>query len=160
MARPGYGQRRHQRLTALIAAGDPATVTEPVVTDVLAGARGDQRKSDLRRLLLRFDVVADFTGAMRIYCRCRPAGVTPRGMIRLHDRGPGICAGEPLCFPMIPIWIAWQRSPGLSWTECCSAQRDSITSSWHAWSWRCTYLARDRAASVPSPQPRQPVGRS
>jgi len=54
--------------------------------EVLAGARTDQRESDLRRLLLRFellpfDVVADFDGAARLYRRCRRVGVTPRGMV-------------------------------------------------------------------------------
>ena len=52
--------------------------------EVLAGARDDAHESDLRRLLLRFellsfDPVADFDGAVRIYRRCRAAGVTPRG---------------------------------------------------------------------------------
>jgi hypothetical protein len=79
------GSAVDQRLTALIAADDPVAVTEPVMMEVLAGARSDQRESDLRRLLLRFhlvafDVVADFEGAARIYRRCRGAGVTPRGM--------------------------------------------------------------------------------
>jgi predicted nucleic acid-binding protein len=79
------GSAVDQRLTALITAGDPVAVTEPVVMEVLAGARGDQRESDLRRLLLRFhllrfEAVADFDGAARIYRRCRRAGVTPRGM--------------------------------------------------------------------------------
>src|SRR5262249_61564782 len=54
--------------------------------EVLAGARSDQREADLKRLLLRFnllrfDVVADFDGAVRIYRRCRRAGVTPRGLV-------------------------------------------------------------------------------
>jgi len=80
------GSAVDQRLTALIAADEPLAVTEPVVMEVLAGARSDQRESDLRRLLLRFelltfDVVADFDGAARIYRRCRSAGVTPRGMV-------------------------------------------------------------------------------
>lgn len=75
-----------QRLTALIAAGGPVAVTEPVIMEVLAGARSDQRETDLRRLLLRFellrfDVVADFDGAVRLYRRCRRVGVTPRGLI-------------------------------------------------------------------------------
>jgi len=75
-----------RRLTALIAAGGPVAVTEPVIMEVLAGARSDQRESDLRRLLLRFEllsfeVVADFDGAVRLYRRCRRAGVTPRGMV-------------------------------------------------------------------------------
>ncbi|MGH9072682.1 MAG: type II toxin-antitoxin system VapC family toxin, partial [Acidimicrobiales bacterium] len=60
--------------------------TEPVVMEVLAGARSDEREADLRRLLLRFDLhhfdaAADFDGAARIYRRCRRAGVTPRGMV-------------------------------------------------------------------------------
>lgn len=74
------------RLTQLISEGGPLAVTEPVVMEVLAGARSDERESDLRRLLLRFelirfDVAADFDGAVRVYRRCRAAGVTPRGMI-------------------------------------------------------------------------------
>jgi predicted nucleic acid-binding protein len=85
------GSAVDQRLTALItaggtAAGNSVAVTEPVMMEVLAGARSDQRESDLRRLLLRFhllrfEAVADFDGAARIYRRCRRAGVTPRGMV-------------------------------------------------------------------------------
>jgi predicted nucleic acid-binding protein len=75
-----------RRLSELIETDGPVVVTEPVVMEVLAGARDDQREADLRRLLLRFqllsfDAVADFDGAVRIYRRCRAAGVTPRGMV-------------------------------------------------------------------------------
>jgi len=74
------------RLTDLIAEGGPLAVTEPVVMEVLAGARSDARENDLRRLLLRFelaavDPTADFEAAARIYRRCRHTGVTPRGLI-------------------------------------------------------------------------------
>jgi predicted nucleic acid-binding protein len=74
------------RLTGLIAGDGRLAVTEPVITEVVAGARTDQRESDLRRLLgrfqlLRFDPVVDFDAAARIYRRCRGAGVTPRGMV-------------------------------------------------------------------------------
>ena len=80
------GSTVDRRLTALIAAGGPVAVTEPIIMEVLAGAHNDQRVSDLRRLLLRFellrfDVVADFDGAAHLYRRCRRAGVTPRGMV-------------------------------------------------------------------------------
>ncbi len=80
------GSAVDQRLTALIAANGLVAVTEPVIMEVLAGARSDRRESDLRRLLLRFellafDVVADFDGAARLYRNCRRAGVTPRGMV-------------------------------------------------------------------------------
>jgi predicted nucleic acid-binding protein len=74
------------RLSELIAADGPVAVTEPVIMEVLAGARDDACEADLRRLLLRFrllrfDAIADFDGAVRIYRRCRQAGVTPRGLI-------------------------------------------------------------------------------
>lgn len=75
-----------RRLTRLIAEDGPLAVTEPVVMEVLAGARTDQGESDLRRLLQRFellrvDIAADFHGAARIYRRCRRVGVTPRGLV-------------------------------------------------------------------------------
>ncbi|MDQ1616046.1 MAG: hypothetical protein QOJ60_1985 [Actinomycetota bacterium] len=74
------------RLTNLIAEDGPLAITDPVVMEVLAGARTDQREAELRRLLLRFellrlDVAADFHGAARIYRRCRREGITPRGLI-------------------------------------------------------------------------------
>ena len=75
-----------ERLTDLIATDGQLAVTEPVLMEVLAGARDDRRESELRRLLLRFellrfDPVADFESAARIYRRCRQVGVTPRGMV-------------------------------------------------------------------------------
>jgi predicted nucleic acid-binding protein len=81
----GTGSPVDRRLAELIETTGPIAVTEPVVMEVLAGARDDRREADLRRLLLRFellgfDAVADFDGAVRIYGRCRAAGVTPRGM--------------------------------------------------------------------------------
>jgi len=74
------------RLRDLIAADGPVAVTEPVIMEVLAGARSDAREADLRRLLLRFhlcqvDPAVDFEGAARIYRRCRQAGITPRGLV-------------------------------------------------------------------------------
>ena len=74
------------RVAELIDTGGELAVTEPVVMEVLAGARDDRREVDLRRLLLRFELLpldpaADFDGAVRIYRRCRAAGVTPRGMV-------------------------------------------------------------------------------
>ena len=70
----------------MIASEGPLSVTEPVIMEVLARARSDQRELDLRRLLsrftlLRFDAAADFDAAARIYRRCRGAGFTPRGMV-------------------------------------------------------------------------------
>jgi predicted nucleic acid-binding protein len=80
------GSPPHLRLKALIETGGPIAVTEPVIMEVLAGAREENREADLRRLLARFELlsfegVTDFDGAVRIYRRCRAAGVTPRGML-------------------------------------------------------------------------------
>jgi predicted nucleic acid-binding protein len=80
------GSPPHLRLKELIETGGPVAVTEPVVMEVLAGARDERRETELRRLLgrfelLNFDAVTDFDGAVTIYRRCRAAGVTPRGML-------------------------------------------------------------------------------
>lgn len=80
------GSPPDRRLRGLIEAGGPVAVTEPVVMEVLAGARDERREADLRRLLgrfelLSFDAVTDFDGAVTIYRRCRAAGVTARGML-------------------------------------------------------------------------------
>ncbi|MBW3555803.1 MAG: PIN domain nuclease [Actinobacteria bacterium] len=80
------GSAVDQRLTELIEGDGGVAVTEPVVMEVLAGARDDKRESELRQLLLRFDLlrfdpVVDFEAAARIYRRCRRVGVTPRGMV-------------------------------------------------------------------------------
>ena len=80
------GSRVDTRLTELIANTDDVSVTEPVIMELLAGARDDRREDDLRRLvqrfrLLQFDAAIDFDAATRIYRMCRRVGVTPRGMI-------------------------------------------------------------------------------
>jgi len=69
-----------------VANTDDVAVTEPVIMEVLSGARTDDREHDLRRLmqrftLLRFDPVIDFDAATHVYRTCRRSGVTPRGMV-------------------------------------------------------------------------------
>jgi predicted nucleic acid-binding protein len=80
------GSATDTRLRELIAAGESIAVTEPIIMELLAGARDDRRESDLRRMLLAFrllpfDGASDFNAAARIYRRCRAVGVTPRGLI-------------------------------------------------------------------------------
>lgn len=80
------GSRLDTRLTELIATTDEVAVTEPVIMEILAGARDDRREHDLRRLmqrfpLMQFDAAIDFDAATRIYRICRRSGVTPRGMV-------------------------------------------------------------------------------
>lgn len=80
------GSRADQRIAELITTDGPLMYTEPVLMEVLAGARSAAREEDPRRMLLRFglahfDAVTDFDAATRIYRRCRQSGITPRGMV-------------------------------------------------------------------------------
>jgi predicted nucleic acid-binding protein len=80
------GSAVDRRLTELITRDRWIAVTEPVIMEVVAGARSDTREADLRRLLrrfelLRFDSAVDFDAAARIYRSCRRVGVTPRGIV-------------------------------------------------------------------------------
>lgn len=80
------GSPVHRRLRELIASDGPVVRTEPVMMEVLSGARDDEREGDLRRLLLRFELVpfdtpTDFDAAVRVYRLCRERGATPRGLI-------------------------------------------------------------------------------
>jgi predicted nucleic acid-binding protein len=74
------------RLSDLIGNNGPLAITEPVMMEVLSGARDERREHDLRRLLLRFhlhrfDSIVDFDGATRIYRQCRQHGIAPRGLV-------------------------------------------------------------------------------
>ena len=90
-----------RRLTALIADTDDVAITEPVVMEVLAGARDDRRERQLRRLLdrfhlIRFDPVVHFDGAVQIYRTCRRSGVTPRGMVDCMIAAVAVSADVPV----------------------------------------------------------------
>jgi predicted nucleic acid-binding protein len=113
------GSAVHRRVAELFASEGLLSVTEPVVMEVLVGARSDERELDLRRLLLhfrllRFDAAADFDAAARIYRRCRAVGFIPRGMVDC----------------MIAT-VAWRD--GLRWAHrmrTCSAKGKSLVSNW------------------------------
>jgi predicted nucleic acid-binding protein len=80
------GSAVHRRMRQLIAEEEPLATTQPVVMEVVAGARDAQRERALRRLLSRFallpfEAAIDFDGAARVYRECRAHGVTPRGLI-------------------------------------------------------------------------------
>ena len=80
----GTGSAVDLRLQQAMRDGD-VLVCEPVLMEVLAGARDDTRASRLRSLLTSFgwlplEPAADFEGAARVHRRCRRAGVTPRGL--------------------------------------------------------------------------------
>jgi predicted nucleic acid-binding protein len=48
------GSAVDRRLSDLISEDGPVAVTEPVIMEVVAGARTDEREADLNRLLRRF----------------------------------------------------------------------------------------------------------
>lgn len=89
-------------LTGMIEAGGAdIAVTEPVLMEILAGARDDRRQDDLRQLLTSFgwlplDAVADFEGAAKLYRSCRAAGVTPDGLIDCLIANVAIRTGSSL----------------------------------------------------------------
>lgn len=75
-----------RRVTELIRQDGPLVVTEPVIMEVIAGARSEADADQLRRLMLRggllpFDAPTDFEAAAVVYRRCREAGITPRGLV-------------------------------------------------------------------------------
>lgn len=81
--------------------GGGIAVTEPVLGEVLAGARTDADGERLRRLLHSFewigcDPIADFEGAAKVYRACRSAGVTPRGLLDCAIASIAIRSGAEL----------------------------------------------------------------
>lgn len=75
-----------RELTRAIA-NDPeaVAVTEPILMEVLAGARSETDAQRLRNMLTSLawipcDPVADFEGAATIFRLCRAGGVTPRSL--------------------------------------------------------------------------------
>jgi predicted nucleic acid-binding protein len=80
------GSPADARIHEIIAADGPLAVTEPVMMELLAGAKDARGEERLRRLLSRFSLLAfdplsDFEAAASLYRRCRAAGVTPRGLL-------------------------------------------------------------------------------
>lgn len=74
------------KLRALIESGAPVASTEPVNMELLAGARSDQFRRRIRKMLnhfnhLAFDSIVDFPEAARVYRECRATGITPRSQI-------------------------------------------------------------------------------
>lgn len=100
------GSAVDRRLTGLLEDNGPLAVTEPVVMEVVAGARTDGDGASLRRLLgrctlLPVDPAADFDATIRIFRLCRRGGVTPGGMLDclvasvLRRHGATLLAANP-----------------------------------------------------------------
>ncbi len=73
-------------MTELVTPSSSLAVTEPVLMEVLQGARDDARERELRLLLLSFELLpyassVDFEVAASLYRAGRAAGITPRGAV-------------------------------------------------------------------------------
>lgn len=79
------GSTTHRAVRRLLEADGPAHTTDVVVMEVLAGARDDDHRDRLRRLLARCEHVPvqgldDFETAAELYRFCRGAGETVRAL--------------------------------------------------------------------------------
>jgi predicted nucleic acid-binding protein len=95
------GSAVHLELRRLIARDAPLATTDPVVMELLAGARDGAHVRTLRRLLLRFDHLpieglGDYEGAAAIYRWCRDKGDTVRSLIDCLIATVAIREGAPV----------------------------------------------------------------
>jgi predicted nucleic acid-binding protein len=79
----GTGSAVHLHLRAELEGDAGLACTDVVVMEILAGARGEEDRDRLRRLLyglefLAVDGPADYESAAEIYRLCRSRGETPR----------------------------------------------------------------------------------
>ncbi len=79
------GSATHRAVRQLLAGDEPTHTTDVVVMEVLAGARDDDHRDRLRRLLARGEHVPiqgldDFEAAADLYRACRAGGDTVRAL--------------------------------------------------------------------------------
>lgn len=77
------GRPAHLRLRAELERGGALASTDAIVMEILAGARDDEDRDRLRRLLysvefFAVDGPADYEQAAELYRSCRAGGETPR----------------------------------------------------------------------------------
>ena len=77
------GSPAHLRLRLALQEGDALACTDPIVMEILAGARDEADRDRLRRLLfglefLGVDGPTDYESAADLYRLCRSGGETPR----------------------------------------------------------------------------------
>ncbi len=82
----GTGSKGDRELTKLISSDTELATTEPIVMEVLAGARDDEHVEQLRRLLYRCKLLHSgrldtHEHASSIYRECRQAGQTVSSLV-------------------------------------------------------------------------------
>ncbi len=95
------GSAVHHELRELIANDAPLATTDPVVMELLAGARDSAHVRKLRRLLLRLDHLpidglGDYERAAAVYRSCRDKGQTVRSLIDCLIATVAIREGAPV----------------------------------------------------------------
>jgi len=81
----GTGSPTNERLRTALKEGAELACTDTVLMEILAGARNDAHRDELRRLLysvefLATDGPADYESAAELYRLCRSKGETPRNL--------------------------------------------------------------------------------
>jgi predicted nucleic acid-binding protein len=81
----GTGSGAHRAVRRLLEGDEPAYTSDVVVMEVLAGARDDEHRDRLRRLLGRcehvpVDGLSDYEAAADVYRACRASGETVRAL--------------------------------------------------------------------------------
>ncbi len=76
----------HHRVRQLLGTNEPLATTEVVIMEVLAGARDEAHLQQLRRLLMRCELLplhglADYEAAASLYRVCRRRGETIRRLV-------------------------------------------------------------------------------
>ena len=79
------GSPAHHAVHRILDDNEPAHTTDVVIMEVLAGARDDDHRDRLRRLLARCELIPirgldDFETAADLYRTCRAAGETVRAL--------------------------------------------------------------------------------
>ncbi|MGL5859320.1 MAG: PIN domain-containing protein [Angustibacter sp.] len=122
------------------AAGGPLAVTEPVVMEVLTGARDGRRHDALRRLLLRFrripvEAAVDFEAAALLYRRWSSGRGYPRSLvdcliaaIALRSNAVLLCRDADLGRIAQVVGLRLDPLPGMSEV---SARTGSVARVWH-----------------------------
>ena len=79
------GTGRGHEFAGLLREHAEIAATEPVLMELLAGARTDKQYAQVRSMVtsvdwIGIDPACDFEAAAQIYRSCRQAGITPRGL--------------------------------------------------------------------------------
>jgi predicted nucleic acid-binding protein len=97
----GTGSATHVHVRGLLDEEAPLATTDVVVMELLAGARDDAHRNDLRRLLRRCEHLPtegplDYEDAAEVYRACRRAGATVRRLTDCLIAAVAIRNGVPL----------------------------------------------------------------